>query len=397
MRAIKTDSVYSITPSPFVYTAGWETLSASTEEAIFDNIGQVRDGNPAGTPNDLMSAHMNGAYADRRVAASLLLHGMSGDKFSVEAVGYYEDTSSANINTYAQPSAMLSAITGALTSNIAVGGEGSAAITQTINNLLSGQNYAAYEALKNSVSDPQYPRSYLNVLVFDEEFHLIQGQSQVVQLRGAATTWNSLSANEITLNGNGYVVSYLSHESNIDMYFDAVTTRHYVGTLQEEQHYYPHGVAIESGTSTLSLKKYLFQGNKLDEELGLNISDFNARMYDQQIGRFMSIDPLARNNQEMLSPYQFCGNNPANFIDPLGLVHFTIGEDGMACLDNVPVMADRLDLKMEVDAHGNGSGFAPMSFTDFSNIGFSNTGGGGASGAAASAAYYARESGLYRF
>lgn len=319
VRSVKADSVYSMTAPPFVYNAGWELMSASTEEAIFDNIGQVRDGNPAGTPNDVMSAHMDGAYPDKRVAASLLLRGKSGDQFSVQAVGYYEDTSSANMNTYASSSAMLSAVAGALTSNIAVGGEGGAAITQTINNLLSGSNYGLYESIKNNATDPSYPRSYLNVLVFNDEFQLMPGQSQVVQLRGSASVWNGLNANTVIMNGNGYVISYLSHESNMPMYFDALTTRHFVGTLLEEQHYYPHGVAIEAATANTSLKKYLFQGNKMDDELGLNISDFNARKYDQQIGRFMAVDPLAQNNQEMLSPYHFCNNNPALYTDPSGL------------------------------------------------------------------------------
>jgi len=40
-------------------------------------------------------------------------------------------------------------------------------------------------------------------------------------------------------------------------------------------------------------------------------------MYDPAVGRWLSPDPLAEKYYG-ISPYVFCGNNPANFIDPDG-------------------------------------------------------------------------------
>src|SRR5690606_29645588 len=54
-------------------------------------------------------------------------------------------------------------------------------------------------------------------------------------------------------------------------------------------------------------------------ELGLHLSDFIFRDYDQQIGRFTGVDLLADDGQSNFSPYHFTGGDPANFIDPIGL------------------------------------------------------------------------------
>lgn len=66
-----------------------------------------------------------------------------------------------------------------------------------------------------------------------------------------------------------------------------------------------------------------FNGNELQSKefsdgSGLEVYDFNARTYDQQIGRFNQIDPLLEVGQESLSPYQFGWNNPIRYNDPDG-------------------------------------------------------------------------------
>ena len=51
----------------------------------------------------------------------------------------------------------------------------------------------------------------------------------------------------------------------------------------------------------------------------MEVYDFNARTYDQQIGRFIQIDPLVEfGSQESLTPYQFSFNNPIRYNDPDG-------------------------------------------------------------------------------
>ena len=59
--------------------------------------------------------------------------------------------------------------------------------------------------------------------------------------------------------------------------------------------------------------KYKFQGKELDEET--NLMYFNARYYDQTIGRFINVDPI----QSGENWYVAFGNNPLNKVDPTGL------------------------------------------------------------------------------
>lgn len=68
------------------------------------------------------------------------------------------------------------------------------------------------------------------------------------------------------------------------------------------------------------------QNKELSDGSGLDLYDFNARTYDQQIGRFIQIDPISdEGEQEELTPYHFSGNNPTTFNDPDGKCPWCIG------------------------------------------------------------------------
>jgi len=91
---------------------------------------------------------------------------------------------------------------------------------------------------------------------------------------------------------------------------------HYSGTVLQEQHYYPHGLAINTGESPTTLhNRYKYQGQELQEDLGEGLYDFTARNYDQQIGRFWGLDPM----NQFPCGYTGMGNDPANHVDPSGL------------------------------------------------------------------------------
>ncbi len=82
------------------------------------------------------------------------------------------------------------------------------------------------------------------------------------------------------------------------------------------------GISSKAAASSINKKGY--NGNELQNKefsdgSGLEVYDFNARTYDQQIGRFIQIDPLFEGGQESINPYHFSYNNPIRFSDPDGI------------------------------------------------------------------------------
>src|SRR5690606_2442163 len=63
---------------------------------------------------------------------------------------------------------------------------------------------------------------------------------------------------------------------------------------------------------------YKFGGKELQDELGLNIYDYEARNYMPDIGRTTTQDPLADTFAHQ-SPYSFFNNDPVRFTDPTGM------------------------------------------------------------------------------
>jgi len=101
------------------------------------------------------------------------------------------------------------------------------------------------------------------------------------------------------------------------VFFDNLQVRHDRGRIEEENHYYAHGLkiaAISSKAYGAPDNNYGYQGDfsELDDDLGWN--DFELRSYDPQIGRFLQNDPY----DEFPSPYTGMGNDPVNNIDPTG-------------------------------------------------------------------------------
>ncbi|PHR42305.1 MAG: hypothetical protein COA32_17600, partial [Fluviicola sp.] len=84
--------------------------------------------------------------------------------------------------------------------------------------------------------------------------------------------------------------------------------------------YMPFGMEIESRSETSDFD-FGFNGMYKDDEMKGegNSYDFGARMYDPRVGRWLSLDPMARQYPH-LSPYNFVANNPIIFTDANGEV-----------------------------------------------------------------------------
>ncbi|NOU17302.1 MAG: hypothetical protein HOO91_07080 [Bacteroidales bacterium] len=94
------------------------------------------------------------------------------------------------------------------------------------------------------------------------------------------------------------------------------------GTVNTSTFYYPFGLALKEVNSQGD-NRYLYNGKELqDISLGgveLGWVDYGARFYDPQIGRWMSIDPLAE-KYISITPYNYVGNNPIVYFDPDGRI-----------------------------------------------------------------------------
>ncbi|MCA9265986.1 MAG: RHS repeat-associated core domain-containing protein, partial [Planctomycetales bacterium] len=93
-------------------------------------------------------------------------------------------------------------------------------------------------------------------------------------------------------------------------------TVHETGVLLENVDYYPFGKEMP-GRSTETTELPQFTGQLRDRDLPTPIDYFNARYYDGELGRFLSVDPR-RDKFAALSSYSYAANNPVLYNDPDG-------------------------------------------------------------------------------
>lgn len=102
--------------------------------------------------------------------------------------------------------------------------------------------------------------------------------------------------------GSGWQWQYYvrDHLNNVGLVLDGS------GQVVQETDYYPFGLAIAKNSSDLTQSraknKYLYLNREL--QLVTGWLDLKARFYDPAIGRFMSVDPLT-DQQEQLTPYHY--------------------------------------------------------------------------------------------
>ena len=91
------------------------------------------------------------------------------------------------------------------------------------------------------------------------------------------------------------------------------------GTVLEQNDYYAFGERVNDSTQTMtSLNRWRFNAKEEQASIAcLPYLDYGARLYDPVIGRWMQQDPMATKYPH-LSPYNFCGDNPVNYVDPDG-------------------------------------------------------------------------------
>jgi RHS repeat-associated protein len=148
--------------------------------------------------------------------------------------------------------------------------------------------------------DPDAPKAFLNYILFDEEYiPYDMGFDQIDEdalETGTGVPHDVLQVIAVA-SKPGYIYVYLSNENNkiVDVYFDDLRIMHTKSAVIQSDDYYPFGLKTSNSYSRENSvpNRYLYNGKELQEELGLGVYDYGARMYQPDIGRFGTIDKFA--------------------------------------------------------------------------------------------------------
>jgi len=96
---------------------------------------------------------------------------------------------------------------------------------------------------------------------------------------------------------------------------NTTSTAYFEADVQTVQDYYAFGMQMP-GRKLSGGYRYGFNGKENDNEVKGegNQQDYGLRIYDPRLGKFLSVDPLAK-EYPWYTPYQFAGNTPIQAID----------------------------------------------------------------------------------
>src|SRR5690554_7029435 len=139
----------------------------------------------------------------------------------------------------------------------------------------------------------------------------------------------NISSGNQTRQAFSYVYNYTDHLGNIRLSYTASRSINLPPVILEENHYYPFGLkhkkhgsvdkdwvcvdedCYEVGIDVVPPQarkpyQYKYNGKEFQDELGLNIYDYGARMYMPDTARMGQIDPVADASKNIeYSPYSY--------------------------------------------------------------------------------------------
>lgn len=179
---------------------------------------------------------------------------------------------------------------------------------------LQGASYLKWNAASaTATTNLPLPEGEVLADGLPHQVHILQKDDLTLQAAGIALRTIGKRSYELKDHlGNVRVVVSDQKEAKIDdgsLIEQALVTGYY--------NYLPFGMMEPGGSYQASSYRYGYNGKEHDK--GWNKVDFGGRIYDANIGRWLSVDPLSA-EYPFASPYNFALNTPIQAKDPDGKI-----------------------------------------------------------------------------
>jgi RHS repeat-associated protein len=242
---------------------------------------------------------------------------MPGDVISMEVYAKYIDKTQTNWTP------ALAALLG----QIAAGTAGSVVVDGSTYTASTSSFPFPGDELVNTASAPGTgPEAYLSWLVYDRNHTFMPAKSGYKRMGTTAAEHGQDVAHEklsgtLSITEAGYVYVFISNEegtSAYEVYFDDFKVTQVKSPVIASNDYYPFGLTFNSASRENSVKQdYLYSGKEQQDELNLGWIDFGMRMYQPELGRFLTQDRFAEKYFDF-TPYHYGANSPIMFVDVNG-------------------------------------------------------------------------------